>query len=125
MPFQVIRANNYFANKTLKHASWNSFKIIDDGVILPPDNTDINYAKHKKQFFSMFGGETEKVNIEMHESLTDVIFDVFGDKVKIRKLNDGFVRFSADVQVSPVFYGWRCSFGANLRVTSPQVLLTD
>ena len=59
----------------------------------------------------------------MHESLTDVIFDVFGDKVKIRKLNDGFVRFSADVQVSPVFYGWRCSFGANLRVISPQVVV--
>jgi predicted DNA-binding transcriptional regulator YafY len=98
-------------------------KIIDDDVILPPDNTDINYAKHKKQLFGMFGGETEKVNIEMHESLTDVIFDVFGDKVKIRKLDDGFVRFSADVQVSPVFYGWCCSFGANLRVTSPQVVV--
>lgn len=58
----------------------------------------------------------------MHESLTDVVFDIFGDKVKIRKLDDGFVRFSADVQVSPVFYGWCCSFGANLRVTSPQAV---
>ena len=81
---------------------------------------DINFAKHKRQLFGMFSGETEKVYMEMHESLIDVVFDTFGDEVKLRRLPDGFVRFSQDVQVSPVFYGWCCSFGQNLRVTSPK-----
>jgi predicted DNA-binding transcriptional regulator YafY len=95
-------------------------QIIDDDVILPANNADVDYYKHKRQLFGMFSGETEKVRIEMHESLIDVIFDVFGDNVKMKRLSDGFVRFSADVQVSPVFYGWCCSFGANLRVVAPQ-----
>ena len=95
-------------------------KILDDDAILPKNNNDINFSKHKRQLFGMFSGDTEKVYIEMHESLIDVVFDTFGDKVKLRRLPDGFVRFSQEVQVSPVFYGWCCSFGQNLRVTSPK-----
>lgn len=98
-------------------------RIIDDQAILPQDNTDLNYAKHKRQLFGMFSGATEKVCIEMHETLTDVVFDFFGDKIRMKKLDDGFVRFTVDVQVSPVFFGWCCSFGANLRVVAPQSVI--
>lgn len=94
-------------------------KIIEDDVILPSDSSEVSIAKHKKQLFGMFSGDATKVEIMMHQSLVDVIFDLFGDKTKIKKCKDGFVKFSADVQVSPVFYGWCCSFGANLKVISP------
>ena len=95
-------------------------QILEDEVVLPEDKTVLNMGKHKRQLFGMFSGETEKVSIEIHESLIDVVFDLFGDKIKIRKLDNEFVRFTADVQVSPIFFGWCCSFGNKLRLVAPQ-----
>ena len=82
-------------------------------------------GKHKRSLFGMFSGETEKVSIEIHESLIDVVFDLFGEKIKIRKLNNEFVRFTADVQVSQIFFGWCCSFGGKLKVVSPNSVVEE
>ena len=95
-------------------------QIIEDEVVLPQDKSMLNIGKHKRSLFGMFSGETEKVSIEIHESLIDVVYDLFGEKTKIRKLDNEFVRFTADVQVSPIFFGWCCSFGNKLRLISPQ-----
>lgn len=95
-------------------------QILEDNVVLPEDKSVLNMGKHKRSLFGMFSGETEKVSIEIHESLIDVVFDLFGEKIKIRKLDNEFVRFTADVQVTPVFFEWCCSFGNKLRSVAPQ-----
>ena len=98
-------------------------QILEDDVVLPKDKSVLNIGKHKRSLFGMFSGETEKVSIEIHESLIDVVFDLFGEKIKIRKLDNEFVRFTADVQVSPVFLGWCCSFGSQMKVVAPEAVV--
>ena len=79
----------------------------------------LNIAKHRKQSFSMFGGKTETVKFEADKDLLDVIYDKFGEDTQIRSIGNGKISFTADVQISPVFFGWCCSFGERLQLISP------
>ena len=74
-----------------------------------PKGTDVSDSR--KQAFSMFSGETQKVTFEMTSDLIDVIFDKFGEKTKIADIGNNKIQFSAEVQISNMFFGWCCSFG--------------
>ncbi len=80
----------------------------------------IDLKHHKKTIFGMFQGETQEVEFQADKCLLDVIFDVFGDNITLEPLNDNTVTFKAEVQVSPTFLGWCCSFGDKLKVLSPE-----
>lgn len=80
----------------------------------------IDLKHHKKTIFGMFQGETQEVEFKADKCLLDVIFDVFGDNITLEPLNDNTVTFKAEVQVSPTFLGWCCSFGDKLKVLSPE-----
>ncbi len=94
-------------------------EIIDEIADLPPEELAFDIANHKKQVFGMFSGDATAVTIQMHKSLVDVVFDMFGDKTKIMPVDDDFVTFTVDVQVSPLFFGWCCSFGDKLKLVGP------
>lgn len=79
----------------------------------------LNIAKHRKQSFSMFGGKTETVKFEADKDLLDVIYDKFGEDTQIRSLGNGKISFTADVEISPMFFGWCCSFGKRLKIIAP------
>lgn len=79
----------------------------------------IDLQHHKKTLFGMFQGKEQKVEFIADKSLLDVIFDVFGDAVKLAPERENAVRFAASVQLSPTFYGWCLSFGDKLRVVGP------
>lgn len=83
----------------------------------------LSVAKHRKQSFSMFSGKTETVKFEADKNLLDVIYDKFGEDTQIRSLGNGKISFTADVQVSPVFFGWCCMLGDKLRVAQPESIL--
>ena len=80
---------------------------ITDGV----EVNDFDLSTRKRQLFSMFGGETITVEIEADKCLIDVIHDKFGNMALLHEKNDTLVCFSAEVQVSPTFLAWCCSFG--------------
>ena len=67
----------------------------------------------------MFAGKTTAVTIEADRKLIDTVFDLFGEKTKILSDGDETIRFTADVQISPLFFGWCCSFGDKLRILGP------
>ena len=95
-------------------------QIIDEPAEMPPKDFDFDIATYKKQLFGMFSGDTTLVNIEIHKSLRDVIFDLFGEHTKILPCkNPDFVRINVNVQVSDLFFGWCCSFGDKLKVVGP------
>ena len=58
--------------------------------------------------------------MEADRALVNVIYDQFGEGVKIRPWGEERVRFSAEVQVSDLFFGWCCSFGSGLRLVAPR-----
>ena len=71
----------------------------------------------------MYHGEQCEVTFEADKSLTDAVFDRFGFGVRLYNVPDNKFRFKASVQLSPVFLGWCCSFGSQLRVISPDALV--
>ena len=79
-----------------------------------------NLPTRKSQLFAMYGGETATVEVQADKSLIDTIYDKFGDRVALHKKDENTVGFTADVQVSPTFIAWCCSFGKQLKVLSPE-----
>lgn len=85
----------------------------------------LSVAKHRKQSFSMFSGKTETVKFEADKNLLDVIYDKFGEDTQIRSLGNGKISFTADVEISPMFFGWSCSFGRKLKIISPVCIIDE
>ena len=54
--------------------------------------------------------------------MIDVIFDKFGEKTKISDLGNNKIQFSAEIQISNMFFGWCCSFGDKLKIVAPREL---
>ena len=98
-------------------------KVLDEDITPTPDTVDFDVQRHKRQVFSMYTGERKNVTFEADVSLIDVIFDKFGS-VKMTSKGDKIV-FESDVQVSPMFLAWCCSFGNKLKVVSPPTVVHD
>lgn len=77
-------------------------------------------AVYTKRVFGMYGGETVNVKLRFDDSLIGVVVDRFSDKVFIMPHNDGTFTTSAEVMLSPQFYGWLFSFGDKVRIESPK-----
>ena len=75
--------------------------------------------RNRKQAFSMYVGETEKVTFAVDGSALDVIYDKFGEKTKFAYHGNLF-KFSAEIYVSPTFYGWCAQLGKKLKIIAPQ-----
>ena len=95
-------------------------EIIDEPVDPLPEKLDFDIATHKKQLFGMFSGVAQTVRLEMSRYLMDVVFDLFGEDTKITPHGEDKIRFSAEVQMSDLFFGWCSSFGQNLTILGPK-----
>ena len=87
---------------------------------LPPEGLIDGMSAYKKQLFGMFSGEETRVTIQADRKLIGAIFDLFGENVHIVKDGENTVRFTANVQVSDLFFGWCSSFGDKLKLLAPQ-----
>lgn len=93
---------------------------ISNEDITPSDCSEVaNVQKHKKQVFGMYLGQEQEVTFEAANSLIDIVLDKFGFGTYMYRTSDETFRFSAKVQLSPVFFGWCCSFGKLLKVVAP------
>lgn len=73
----------------------------------------------------MYHGQETTVTFEVNNKLIDVILDKFGYEIRLYRSSEDTFRFTADVQISPVFLGWCCSFGGYLKVTAPNEIVTS
>ena len=94
-------------------------EMLADGINTKIRPKALSISKHRKQAFSMFGGEKQTVSFEADRDMLDVIFDKFGEDMSIASLGTDRISFSAEVQISPMFFGWCCSFGERLKVVGP------
>lgn len=85
----------------------------------------LNVSKHRKQSFFMYSGKTEAVRFEADRDMLDVIYDKFGENTRIICLDEKRISFSAEIEISPVFFGWCCSFGDRLKVVGPNSVVSE
>ena len=88
-------------------------------------NPTLDMSKFKRKQFEMYGGDTKTVVFEADKSLIDVVFDKFGKEVKMRELESGRLHCTVEVQQSPTFINWCCSFGSRLTVISPPSTISE
>ena len=96
-------------------------RLLDENIEQGKKAAKLGLSKHKKQVFEMFGGELAKVTLRVDATprYLDVIFDAFGDDVRLRPLGDGTAEFTVEVEVSPTFLSWCCSLGDKMKVVAP------
>ena len=91
-------------------------EILEQEAVKDPD-FDVN--GHCRRLFGMFGGKSEWVRIRFHNSLAGVAVDRFGLKTIFEDKGDSF-ELEAELEVSPVFFGWLFQFGDKAEIISPQ-----
>ena len=83
------------------------------------ETRNLDVSRYGKTVFGMFSGETKPVKMRFHNSLTGVVIDRFGrDSMLIPDGPDHFL-FTADIAVSPMFFGWIAGFGDKARILWP------
>ena len=85
----------------------------------PPDDFLFSISRHRRSLFRMCSGDTRTVTFSADRAFSDIIFERFGAEVTLTEREGGQVTFSADVQVSPAFFGWCAMLGPRLKILSP------
>ena len=76
-------------------------------------------AAYTEQAFKMFGGQLEDVVLEFDRSLIGVVYDKFGESIKMMPSGEEKIIATVKVRISPTFWGWLFQFGKQMRVISP------
>lgn len=79
-------------------------------------------ADYTKRLFSMFGGDTERVEFRCDKSILEQVADRFGDNIFITRVTDTHFCFSAEVTVSQALVTHIMNYGNKMEVLSPQSL---
>ena len=79
-------------------------------------------AAYTEQAFKMFGGQLEDVVLEFERGLIGVVYDKFGESVKMLPTGETKCIATVRVRISPVFWGWLFQFAGEMRIRSPASL---
>lgn len=84
-----------------------------------PRPRNFNIAEYCRQVFDMYDGRNATVELKCKNELMKVIIDKFGDDVRTEVIGGGWFKATADVCVSPTFFGWLFQFTGKMILLSP------
>jgi len=76
-------------------------------------------ATYTEQAFKMFGGQLEDIVLEFDRGLIGVVYDKFGESVKMMPSGENKIIATVKVMISPTFWGWLFQFGNQMKIISP------
>ena len=79
-------------------------------------------AAYTEQAFKMFGGQLEDVALEFDRVLIGVVYDKFGESVKMIPSGENRCIATVKVRISPVFWGWLFQLAGQMDIISPAKL---
>ncbi|MBE5881231.1 MAG: WYL domain-containing protein [Lachnospiraceae bacterium] len=85
----------------------------------------INPAFYTQQNFGMFAGEEQVVTLQFPEKQIGIVIDRFGKEIDIRSRGEGVCSARVKVAVSHQFYGWITGLGGQIRIMSPETVVSD
>lgn len=97
--------------------------VLDEISSKPAEKFDI--AQYTNRTFNMFGGENERLELLVHNSLIGVIIDRFGKDISMIKADSEHFIAMLNINASPAFLGWLISFGDKMKVLSPKRVIED
>ena len=82
-------------------------------------------ASYTEQAFKMFGGQLEDVVLEFDRKLIGVVYDKFGEGVKMIPSGEDKCIATLKVRISPTFWGWLFQFAGEMKMLSPPGLVEE
>lgn len=86
---------------------------------------NLDAAAFTEQAFRMYGGTPKSVTIEFSEDLIGAVYDRFGEDTKMKRLDNGHITANIRVLLSPMFFGWFCQFGGQMKITWPDTVIKE
>lgn len=83
----------------------------------------LDVSQYGKGVFGMFSGETQPVKLRFHNSLAGVVIDRFGREIMLIPDGDEHFLFTAEIAVSPIFFGWISGFGDRAKILFPDAVI--
>ena len=82
----------------------------------------IDMKQYTRRVFNMYGGEPHRVVLQFTNDLINAVYDRFGKSGDIlyRVVDDKHFAVTVEVETSPQFYGWLCSFGNKAKIMQPK-----
>ena len=123
--------NYYMSSYSSRHDSTSHYrvdrmdgvKIIDEPCSEKAIALRDEVAAYTEQAFKMFGGQQEDVVLEFDRALIGVVYDKFGESVKMIPSGENKCIATVKVRISPTFWGWLFQFAGQMKIISPGHLL--
>ena len=125
--------NYYMSSYSSRHDSTSHYrvdrmdgvKIIDEPCGEKAIALRDEVAAYTEQAFKMFGGQAEDVVLEFDRILIGVVYDKFGESVKMIPSGENKCIATVRVRISPTFWGWLFQFAGQMKILSPSHLLEE
>lgn len=75
------------------------------------------------QAFRMFQGERRDITLRFHDRMIGVLYDKFGEDLKITRLDSKTCEAHVTVQISPPFWSWLFMLSRDLQLVAPDDLV--
>ena len=87
----------------------------------------IDMKQYTQRVFNMYGGEPHRVVLQFTNDLINAVYDRFGKAGDIiyRVEDDRHFVVTVEVETSPRFYAWLCSFGNKAKIIQPKTVKND
>lgn len=85
----------------------------------------LDLSQYGKSVFGMFAGHTQPVKLRFENSLCGVVIDRFGKSAMLIPDGEDHFIFTAEIAVSPVFYGWMAGFGRKAEILFPEAVRAE
>lgn len=126
----VSDENYYLIAHYPKHEDLTHFRVdrMSDIVIIDEvqDSAEsimgenFSIGEYSKKLFSMFSGESSRVEIICENRVMNSVIDRFGKDVFVLKVDDEHFKVTVSVDLSPTFFAWIFTFGGKMRISAPE-----
>ena len=130
----VFNEDNYYlscyssrhdSTPTYRVDRMDGVKIIDEPCCEKAIALRNEVAAYTEQAFKMFSGQVEDVVLEFDRGLIGVVYDKFGESVKMIPSGENKCIATVKIRISPTFWGWLFQFGQQMRILSPASVVED
>lgn len=131
IPYALLYENQryYCIGYSSKHNNFSHYRVdkMDQVISLDDFNEkkNFNLSRYKTTNFNMTLGQIENITLEFDLSLTNIVFDTFGQDVFIQKVSPTTFTINLSTTLSSNFIGWLLQFGKKVKVLSPSSLIED
>jgi len=132
-PYSLVWAedNYYVVSFYDQHQGLTNFRVdrLDSIVMIQKSRAslrevtgqdDFSIARYSQNIFSMFYGKTQRCTICFDMDLLNTAIDRFGQVGEFKRIDEKSFSVSAEVQVSPTFFGWIFQFGDKIKICEPK-----